>query len=131
MGSFCRGQHCDNVSPVNGKIFCKSATTEENELDLNVAHAAKDKFDATTFENRKQKKYDCLSCCGSHHSLEFSHINGYLKLSPALAGANCIIIKPTEQTPASIIVLMEVWVNIVAQGVINAVTGYGPETGKL
>ena len=52
------------------------------------------------------------------------------KLAPALAAGNCVVIKPAEQTPASIMVLMEVIGDLLPKGVVNVVEGFGLEAGK-
>ena len=52
------------------------------------------------------------------------------KIAPALAAGNCTIVKPAEQTPASIMVLMELIQDVVPAGVLNVVNGYGVEAGK-
>jgi aldehyde dehydrogenase len=52
------------------------------------------------------------------------------KIAPALAAGNCVIVKPAEQTPTSIMVLMELIQDILPAGVLNVVSGFGPEAGK-
>ena len=52
------------------------------------------------------------------------------KLAPALAAGNCIVLKPAEQTPSSILVLMELIQDILPPGVLNIVNGYGVEVGR-
>ncbi|HCV97185.1 MAG TPA: aldehyde dehydrogenase, partial [Stenotrophomonas sp.] len=52
------------------------------------------------------------------------------KLAPALAAGNCVVLKPAEQTPASILVLMEVIGDLLPPGVLNVVNGFGVEAGK-
>ncbi|SFC54403.1 acetaldehyde dehydrogenase ExaC [Pseudoalteromonas denitrificans] len=52
------------------------------------------------------------------------------KLAPALAAGNCIVLKPAEQTPASILVLMELIEDLLPAGVLNIVNGYGAEAGQ-
>ncbi|SFD34718.1 acetaldehyde dehydrogenase ExaC [Pseudoalteromonas denitrificans] len=52
------------------------------------------------------------------------------KLAPALAAGNCIVLKPAEQTPASILVLMELIEDLLPPGVVNIVNGFGPEAGQ-
>ncbi|MBN8940741.1 MAG: aldehyde dehydrogenase family protein [Rhizobiales bacterium] len=52
------------------------------------------------------------------------------KLAPALAAGNCVVIKPAEQTPASILVLAELIADILPPGVLNIVNGFGLEAGK-
>jgi len=52
------------------------------------------------------------------------------KLAPALAAGNCIVLKPAEQTPASILVVMELIGHLLPPGVLNIVNGFGLEAGK-
>jgi aldehyde dehydrogenase len=52
------------------------------------------------------------------------------KLAPALAAGNCVVLKPAEQTPMSIMVLMDVLGDIIPEGVVNVVNGFGVEAGK-
>lgn len=52
------------------------------------------------------------------------------KLAPALAAGNCVILKPAEQTPASILVLAELIHDLLPPGVLNIVNGFGAEVGK-
>lgn len=52
------------------------------------------------------------------------------KLAPALAAGNCIVLKPAEQTPASILVLLEIIGQYLPAGVLNVINGFGLEAGK-
>ena len=52
------------------------------------------------------------------------------KLAPALAAGNCIVMKPAEQTPVSILIVMEVIADLLPPGVLNIVNGFGLEAGK-
>ncbi len=52
------------------------------------------------------------------------------KLAPALAAGNCVVLKPAEQTPVSILVLLELIQDLLPQGVLNVVNGFGLEAGK-
>lgn len=52
------------------------------------------------------------------------------KLAPALVAGNCVVLKPAEQTPASILVLAELIQDLLPPGVLNIVNGYGVEAGK-
>ena len=51
------------------------------------------------------------------------------KLAPALAAGNCIVLKPAEQTPASILHLVEIIGDLLPNGVLNIVNGFGEEAG--
>jgi len=52
------------------------------------------------------------------------------KLAPALAAGNCVVLKPAEQTPMGIAVLMDVLADLLPPGVVNVVQGFGVEAGK-
>lgn len=52
------------------------------------------------------------------------------KLAPALAAGNCVVMKPAEQTPASIMYLMDLIGDLIPPGVVNIVNGFGVEAGK-
>jgi aldehyde dehydrogenase len=52
------------------------------------------------------------------------------KLAPALSAGNCVVLKPAEQTPVSILFLLDVIADLLPAGVLNVVNGFGPEAGK-
>ncbi|MEM9394642.1 MAG: aldehyde dehydrogenase [Pseudomonadota bacterium] len=52
------------------------------------------------------------------------------KLAPALAAGNCVVLKPAEQTPATIMVFAELVADLLPPGVLNIVNGFGVEAGK-
>src|ERR1700761_6285373 len=52
------------------------------------------------------------------------------KLAPALAAGNCVVLKPAEQTPMSVMVLADLVGDLLPPGVLNIVNGFGLEAGK-
>jgi aldehyde dehydrogenase len=52
------------------------------------------------------------------------------KLAPALAAGNCVVLKPAEQTPMSIMVLVDMIGDLLPPGVLNVINGFGVEAGK-
>jgi len=52
------------------------------------------------------------------------------KVAPALAAGNCVVLKPAEQTPVSILFVIEAIADVLPDGVLNVVNGFGPEAGK-
>lgn len=52
------------------------------------------------------------------------------KIAPAMAAGCCVVVKPAEQTPTSIMCLMELIGKVIPAGVLNIVTGFGIEAGK-
>lgn len=193
------GQYFDNVSPVNGKVFCQVARSDAADVDLamDAAHAAREAWGtmsvtarsnillkiadrieqnlellavAETWDNGKAVRetlnadvplaadhYRYFASCmrsqeGSigeidnntvaYHFHEPLGVVGQIipwnfpllmaawKLAPALAAGNCVVLKPAEQTPASILVFMELIGDLLPPGVLNIVNGYGKEVGN-
>jgi aldehyde dehydrogenase len=60
----------------------------------------------------------------------FPLLMGIWKLAPALAAGNCVVLKPAESTPTSIMVLMEIIGDLLPPGVVNVVNGFGSELGR-
>ncbi|MCB0544717.1 MAG: aldehyde dehydrogenase family protein [Saprospiraceae bacterium] len=52
------------------------------------------------------------------------------KVAPALAAGNCVVLKPAEQTPVGIMILVELIEHLLPAGVLNVVNGFGVEAGK-
>ncbi|ABE75621.1 acetaldehyde dehydrogenase ExaC [Psychrobacter cryohalolentis] len=54
------------------------------------------------------------------------------KIAPALAAGNCVVLKPAEQTPASVLFMLDLIgaADILPKGVLNVVNGFGVEAGK-
>lgn len=52
------------------------------------------------------------------------------KLAPALAAGNCVVLKPAEQTPVGILLVAELIQDLLPEGVLNIVNGYGAEVGR-
>lgn len=194
-----KGQYFDNVSPTNGKNFTKipRSTSEDIELALDAAHAAKDAWGKTsvaaravilnkiadrmeqnlemlavaeTYDNGKGVRetlaadmplaidhfryfagairaqegslgeldedtvayhfHEPLGVVGQIIPWNFPILMAVWKLAPALAAGNCIVLKPAEQTPWSILVWMELVADLLPPGVLNIVNGFGVEAGK-
>ena len=194
-----RGMQFDNVSPVTGKVFCTIArsSSEDVELALDAAHAAKDAWGRTApaerskilnkiadriesristlalveaIDNGKPIRettladlplvvdhfryfagviraqeggiseidhdtvayhfHEPLGVVGQIIPWNFPLLMATWKLAPALAAGNCVVIKPAEQTPKSLAVLMDMLADILPPGVVNVVQGFGVEAGK-
>ncbi|MBP3945329.1 MAG: aldehyde dehydrogenase [Psychrobacter glaciei] len=54
------------------------------------------------------------------------------KIAPALAAGNCVVLKPAEQTPASVLFMLDIIgaADILPKGVLNVINGFGVEAGK-
>ncbi|KAJ1435226.1 hypothetical protein B484DRAFT_274365 [Ochromonadaceae sp. CCMP2298] len=73
--------------------------------------------------------YEPLGVVGQIIPWNFPLLMAAWKVAPALAAGNCIVLKPAEQTPTSIMVLMELIGDLLPAGVLNIVTGFGAEAG--
>jgi aldehyde dehydrogenase len=194
-----RGQHFDNISPINGRVICTIArsTAEDVELALDAAHAAREAWGRTSpaeranmlnkIADRIESRLSTLALVEAidngkpirettaadlplavdhfryfagciraqeggiseidhdtvayhfHEPLgvvaqiipwNFPLLMAVWKLAPALAAGNCVVLKPAEQTPMSIAVLMDMLADILPPGVLNVVQGFGVEAGK-
>jgi len=194
-----KGNYFENVSPVTGATFCEVArsTSEDIELALDAAHAAKgawgrtspaaradilnkiaDRMEANlerlaiaeSWDNGKPIRetlaadlplaidhfryfagciraqegsagqiddntvayhfYEPLGVVGQIIPWNFPILMAVWKLAPALAAGNAVVLKPAEQTPASICVLLELIADLLPAGVLNVVQGFGVEAGK-
>lgn len=193
------GAYFDNVSPVNGKVFCQIARSDEADINLalDAAHAAKDAWGSTsvteranvllriadrieqnlemlavaeTWDNGKAVRetlnadvplvcdhfryyagciraqegslgeidnntvayhfHEPLGVVGQIIPWNFPLLMAAWKIAPALAAGNCVVLKPAEQTPASILILMELVGDLLPAGTLNVVNGFGREAGE-
>ncbi|MDF2180744.1 aldehyde dehydrogenase family protein [Neptuniibacter sp. CAU 1671] len=74
--------------------------------------------------------HEPLGVVGQIIPWNFPLLMGAWKLAPALAAGNVIVLKPAEQTPLSILVLMECIGDLLPPGVLNVVNGFGAEAGQ-
>jgi aldehyde dehydrogenase len=194
-----KGEYFENVSPVDGKVFCEVArsSSEDINLALDAAHEAKSAWGKTsvseravilnkiadrleenlemlavaeTWDNGKAVRetlnadlplaidhfryfagciraqegsigevdndtvayhfHEPLGVVGQIIPWNFPLLMATWKLAPALAAGNCVVLKPAEQTPASIMVMVELIADLLPKGVLNVVNGFGVEAGK-
>jgi aldehyde dehydrogenase len=74
--------------------------------------------------------HEPLGVVGQIIPWNFPILMGVWKLAPALAAGNCVVLKPAEQTPASILYLVSLIGDLLPAGVLNIVNGFGMEAGK-
>ncbi|MBB3189478.1 acetaldehyde dehydrogenase ExaC [Halomonas cerina] len=194
-----KGRYFDNVSPVNGEVFCEipRSTAEDIDRALDAAHQAAPAWGRTaaaeranvllriaerieqnlerlavaeTWDNGKAVRetlnadlplavdhfryfagciraqegtaadidahtvsyhfHEPLGVVGQIIPWNFPLLMAVWKLAPALAAGNCVVLKPAEQTPASILELMKLVGDLLPPGVVNIVNGYGAEAGQ-
>ena len=71
-----------------------------------------------------------VGVCGQIIPWNFPILMAAWKLAPALAAGNAVVLKPAEQTPVSILVLVDLVKDLLPPGVLNVINGYGVEAGK-
>ncbi|WP_394425335.1 aldehyde dehydrogenase family protein [Vreelandella stevensii] len=194
-----KGQYFDNISPVNGKVFCEipRSSAEDIEKALDAAHQAAPAWGKTsaqersnillkiadrleqnlemlavaeTWDNGKAVRetlnadiplavdhfryfagclrsqegtaadidantvayhfHEPLGVVGQIIPWNFPILMAAWKLGPALAAGNCVVLKPAEQTPASILKVVELIGDLLPPGVLNIVNGFGAEAGQ-
>jgi aldehyde dehydrogenase len=74
--------------------------------------------------------HEPLGVVGQIIPWNFPLLMGVWKIAPALVTGNCIVLKPAEQTPYSILKLMELIGDLLPPGVLNVVNGFGQEAGQ-
>src|SRR5450755_1342028 len=193
------GRYFENFSPVNGKLLCEIARSNEQDIEaaLDAAHAAKDAWGRTsvaeravilnkiadrmednldllaraeTWDNGKPIRettaadvplaidhfryfagvirgqegslseidhdtvayhfHEPLGVVGQIIPWNFPLLMACWKMAPAIAAGNCVVLKPAEQTPASIMVWIDLIGDLLPPGVLNIVNGFGLEAGK-
>jgi len=193
------GEYFENLSPVNGKVYCEipRSRAADIELALDAAHAAKaawgrtspierstlllkiaDRIEANleaialavSWDNGKPIRetlaadipltidhfryfaaairaqegrlseidhdtvayhyHEPLGVVGQIIPWNFPILMAAWKLAPAIAAGNCVVMKPAEQTPVSILKLFEIIGDLIPPGVVNIVNGFGLEAGK-
>ena len=84
-------------------------------------------LDATTISMNVKEP---LGVVGQIIPWNFPLLMAAWKVAPALAAGNCVVLKPAEQTPVGIMILIELIDGILPKGVLNVVNGFGLEAGK-
>jgi len=74
--------------------------------------------------------YEPLGVVGQIIPWNFPILMAAWKMAPALACGNCIVLKPAEQTPVSILLIAELIEDVLPPGVLNIVNGFGEEAGQ-
>jgi aldehyde dehydrogenase len=74
--------------------------------------------------------HEPLGVVGQIIPWNFPTLMAVWKLAPALAAGNAVVLKPAEQTPASVMYLISLIADLLPDGVVNVVNGFGVEAGK-
>jgi aldehyde dehydrogenase len=74
--------------------------------------------------------HEPLGVVGQIIPWNFPMLMAVWKIAPALAAGNCVVLKPAEQTPMGIMVIVDLIADLLPPGVLNVVNGFGIEAGK-
>jgi aldehyde dehydrogenase len=120
----------------NGKPICE---TKAADLPLAVDHfryfagcirAQEGSLSEIDHDTVAYHFHEPLGVVGQIIPWNFPILMAVWKLAPALAAGNCVLLKPAEQTPMSIMVLMDMIGDLLPPGVLNVINGFGVEAGK-
>lgn len=125
---FTRIEVLDNGKPI---------TEARQDIELAIDHLRYFSGAARTIEGRTvphgdlniRTKREPYGVVGQIVPWNFPLLLATWKLAPALAAGNTVVLKPAEQTPLSVLIFMREISDVLPDGVINVVTGFGPETG--
>ncbi|TEG74055.1 aldehyde dehydrogenase family protein, partial [Pseudomonas aeruginosa] len=128
-----KGQYFTNTSPVNGQPIAEfpRSTAEDIDKALDAAHAAADAWGRTSVQERSNILLKIAERI--EQNLELLAVtetwdNG--KAVRETLNADCVVLKPAEQTPLGICVLLELIGDLLPPGVLNVVQGFGREAGE-
>jgi aldehyde dehydrogenase len=120
----------DNGKPIretlNADIPLASTTSATSPAACARRKAALSEIDENTMAYHF---HEPLGVVGQIIPWNFPILMAAWKLAPALGAGNCVVLKPAESTPISILVLMELIADLLPPGVLNIVNGYGREAG--
>ena len=153
------GEYFDNITPVTGQVFTRVArSTAEDiavietwdngkavretlnaDIPLAIDHfryfagairAQEGSLSQIDDDTVAYHFHEPLGVVGQIIPWNFPILMATWKLAPALAAGNAVVLKPAEQTPASILYLMSLIGDLLPAGVLNVVNGFGFEAGK-
>lgn len=121
----------DNGKPIRESIHADMALAVDHfRYFAGVIRAQEGSIGMIDEETVAYHFHEPLGVVGQIIPWNFPLLMAVWKLAPALAAGNCVVIKPAEQTPVSIMAFMELIADILPSGVVNVVQGFGVEAGK-
>jgi aldehyde dehydrogenase (NAD+) len=127
--AFARLESLDNGKPITEARIDIDLVIDHFRYFAGIARA----HEGTTVETDDSRHVQTLrepyGVVGQIIPWNFPLLMAAWKLGPALAAGNAVVLKPAEETPLSILKLMEVAGDVIPDGVVNVVTGFGEEAG--
>jgi len=128
--AFARLESLDNGKPITEARIDMGLVADHFRYFAGIARAHEGRTVDTDDSRLVQTLQEPYGVVGQIIPWNFPLLMAAWKLGPALAAGNCVVLKPAEETPLSILKLMEVVDDVVPDGVVNVVTGFGPEAGE-
>lgn len=127
---FARIETLDNGKPVSEARLDMDLVIDHFRYFAGAVRSAEGRTVPTDGENHIQTVREPYGVVGQIIPWNFPLLMAAWKLGPALAAGNAVVLKPAEQTPLSILELMREVDDVLPDGVVNVVTGFGPEAGE-
>ena len=127
---FARLESLDNGKPITEARIDIDLVTDHFRYFAAIARAHEGRTVDTDNSRHVQTIEEPYGVVGQIIPWNFPLLMAAWKLGPALSAGNTVVLKPAEETPLSVLKLMEEVDDIIPDGVVNIVTGFGPEAGE-
>jgi len=128
--AFARLESLDNGKPIAEARIDMGLVVDHFRYFAGIARAHEGRTVDTDDSRHVQTLQEPYGVVGQIIPWNFPLLMAAWKLGPALAAGNCVVLKPAEETPLSILKLMEEADDVIPDGVVNVVTGFGPDAGE-
>ncbi len=120
----------DNGKPVSEARIDIELVVDHFRYFAGAVRAEEGRTVPSTSDNHIQTIREPYGVVGQIIPWNFPLLMAAWKLAPALAAGNAVVLKPAEQTPLSVLELMREVDDVLPDGAVNVVTGFGPEAGE-
>ncbi|CCQ35922.1 aldehyde dehydrogenase [Natronomonas moolapensis 8.8.11] len=127
---FARLESLDNGKPISEARIDVELVIDHFRYFAGLARAEEGRTVNTDDSRHVQTIREPYGVVGQIIPWNFPLLMAAWKLAPALSAGNTIVLKPAEETPLSILKLMEITEDVIPDGVVNVVTGFGPGAGE-
>ena len=127
---FARLESLDNGKPITEARIDMGLVADHFRYFAGIARAHEGKTVGTDDSRHVQTIEEPYGVVGQIIPWNFPLLMAAWKLGPALAAGNTVVLKPAEETPLSILKLMAEADDVIPDGVVNIVTGFGPDAGE-
>jgi len=127
---FARLESLDNGKPITEARIDIELVVDHFRYFAGIARAHEGRTVDTDDSRHVQTIEEPYGVVGQIIPWNFPLLMAAWKLGPALSAGNTVVLKPAEETPLSVLKLMEEADDVIPDGVVNIVTGFGPDAGE-